>query len=120
MTAERGVPEPGRWHDRSLTPGLAAWLVQRVTSLVLLVVVPVKVLSGWAMAGELSWGTWFANLHTNRVLDIVVIAAVAYHALFGLRALLIDAGFVDFARRATIPLGVIGGVITGWAVVLVQ
>lgn len=97
-----------------MTAGVAAWIIQRVSAVVLLFGVPLKVVSGWATTGEVSWGSWLAGLHTNAAIDVAVVGAVAFHALFGIRVLLIDSGHVDAAQRLTLPFGVVGVGITGW------
>ena len=98
-----------------MTPGLAAWVIQRFAAVVLLVAVPLKILSGWAVVGKLSWARSLRTIHTNALLDILIISAVTFHALFGVRVLLIDLGRVRAAQVLTIPFGIVGLLITGWA-----
>lgn len=84
----------------------------------LLVLVPMKVISGWAFRGAVPGGDAMTALHTNAAVDVVLIAAIAFHALFGIRTLMIDFGRVRAAQRLTIPFAVLAGAITVWGAVI--
>lgn len=79
------------------TTGVLAWIIQRVTAVLLLVLVPLKVFSGWAFVNR--GPAWLAGLHVNTLLDSVLIASVVWHALFGLRTLLLEFGFARMADK---------------------
>ena len=44
------------------------------------------------------------GIHTNGLIDVALIAAIAFHATFGIRAMLIDIGWVGAAQRLTVPM----------------
>ena len=114
MTGGSSIRGGTRWRDRRPTLGAAVWVVQRVASVLLLVLVPLKVISGWAFKGAVPGGDVMSALHTNGAVDVVLIAAVAFHALFGIRTLMIDFGRVRAAERLTIPFALFATVITVW------
>ena len=107
-----------RWRDRRPTLGAVVWVVQRISSVLLLVLVPLKVISGWAFRGAMPGEDVMSAIHTSGAIDVVLIAAVAFHAFFGIRTLMIDFGRVRAAERLTIPFAVFATVITVWGAVI--
>ena len=96
-----------RWRDRRPTAGSVAWIVQRFGALILLVLVPLKVVSGWAFRSDIPGRAFLLEVHTNGLIDVLLIGAVAFHAAFGIRAMLIDMGWVHAARRLTVPMALV-------------
>lgn len=82
--------------SRSLTCGAWAWIVQRITSIALLVLVPLKILSGYAAVGKIG-SPGLAALHGHVGLDFVIMAALTCHAFYGLRVILIEHGMASKA-----------------------
>lgn len=104
-----------RVFDR-VTSGFIVWLVLRAAAIALLVLVPLKVWSGWAfMRGG---PAWLARLHVDPWLDVLLIAAVAFHGLFGLRTLLIEIGLVGVARGLAVAATVVAAALTLLAIAL--
>lgn len=103
-----------RWSGRRPTRGAVTWVVQRVTSLLLLILVPLKLISGWAFRGAMPGREALSMIHTSGALDVVLIAAVAFHAVFGIRTIMIDAGWVRAADLLTIPFAVTAAALTVW------
>ena len=114
MTGEDPGTLRARRTDRRPTRGAVAWVVQRVASVLLLVLVPLKVVSGWAFRGSVPGGDLMTAIHTNGAVDVVLIAAVAFHAMFGIRTIMIDLGWVRVADRLTIPFAVLAAALTAW------
>lgn len=67
------------------------WLFHRISGFILLVLVGIKILSGYGLTGELNFprSDFF---HTNGVIDIFIIFLFIFHSLYGVRTLLIDMG----------------------------
>lgn len=78
--------------------GYISWMVQRITALVLLIFLPLKIYSGYAMAGKLPGIGVLSTLHLNAFLDAGLIFALIFHALYGIRVILIDIGLVKDNR----------------------
>ena len=91
--------------------GYISWLVQRITALLLLVLLPIKIYSGYAMAGKLPGIGVLSTLHLNVFLDAGLIFALIFHALYGFRVILIDVGFVKDNRNVFKLFTIIGSIL---------
>jgi succinate dehydrogenase/fumarate reductase cytochrome b subunit len=60
----------------------------------LLILVGLKILSGYSLVGRIQGVSWLSNLHMNRTLDLLLLFVFIFHALYGLRLFLIDFGMV--------------------------
>lgn len=76
--------------------GTLAWLAQRISALALFVLLPIKIYSGYGAVGKVPWFglEQSLTLHINAVLDLALIFFLLVHALYGLRVILIDIGFI--------------------------
>jgi succinate dehydrogenase/fumarate reductase cytochrome b subunit len=70
----------------------------RFSGPVLLILVGLKILSGYALVGRLNGIPWLPGLHENRTLDILLLLLFIFHAFYGLRLFLIDLGMVKRER----------------------
>jgi succinate dehydrogenase/fumarate reductase cytochrome b subunit len=66
----------------------------RFSGPLLLILVGLKILSGYVLVGRIQGASWLSNLHINRTLDLVLLFVFVFHALYGLRLFLIDLGMV--------------------------
>lgn len=66
----------------------------RFSGPLLLVLVGLKILSGYVLVGRIQGASWLSNLHINRTLDLLLLFVFIFHALYGLRLFLIDLGMV--------------------------
>jgi succinate dehydrogenase/fumarate reductase cytochrome b subunit len=66
----------------------------RFSGPLLLILVGIKILSGYSLVGRIQGISWLANLHLNKTLDILLLFIFIFHALYGLRLFLIDLGMV--------------------------
>jgi len=64
----------------------------RFSGPLLLLLVGLKILSGYAVVGKMGEASWLSGLHQNRALDILLLFLFIFHALYGLRLFLIDLG----------------------------
>lgn len=64
----------------------------RFSGPVLLILVGVKILSGYALVGRINEVFWLSRLHENQALDSLLLFTFVFHALYGLRLFLIDLG----------------------------
>jgi succinate dehydrogenase/fumarate reductase cytochrome b subunit len=88
---------------RRLSTGAVAWVVQRATAWLLTVLVPVQVWSGLAAVGKLPGGPLLRRLHVAPWWDGLLVFAVAFHLLYGVRVMLVELGA---ARWADLLFGV--------------
>jgi succinate dehydrogenase/fumarate reductase cytochrome b subunit len=66
----------------------------RFSGPLLLILVGLKILSGYALIGKIEGTSWLSNLHQNRGLDLFLLFLFIFHALYGLRLFLVDLGMV--------------------------
>lgn len=68
------------------------WVFHRVTGLLLIASLTVKFLTSFFLMTKNQKPNWALLLHTNPLIDTVLIISVVYHALYGLRTVIIDLG----------------------------
>jgi succinate dehydrogenase/fumarate reductase cytochrome b subunit len=66
----------------------------RFSGPLLLLLLALKILSGYALVGGIESGPWLVGLHQNRTLDLALLFLLIFHAFYGLRLFLIDLGLV--------------------------
>jgi succinate dehydrogenase/fumarate reductase cytochrome b subunit len=70
----------------------------RFSGPLLLILVGVKIMSGYALVGKIAGVSWLSNLHQNRAFDIVLLFLFIFHAFYGLRLFLIDLGMIKYEQ----------------------
>jgi len=68
------------------------WIFHRVSGLLLIVLLAVKFLTSFFLMTKGQKPDWALLLHTNPLTDTFLIVAGVYHALYGLRTVIIDLG----------------------------
>jgi succinate dehydrogenase cytochrome b556 subunit len=101
--------------------GMWAWLFQRITAVLLIVCLAIHLtLTHIANIGELNMDNIGARLanHGLTAVDIILLAAAIYHALNGLRMVLMDYWFTSRTRALwlTVGLWVVGLVFLGYGI----
>jgi len=66
----------------------------RFSGPLLLILVGLKILSGYAATGKIGGPSWLSALHMNQTFDFFLLFLVIFHAFYGLRLFLIDLGMV--------------------------
>jgi succinate dehydrogenase/fumarate reductase cytochrome b subunit len=66
----------------------------RFSGPLLLILVGLKILSGYSVVGKIQGISWLTDLHLNKTLDLLLLFVFIFHALYGLRLFLIDFGMV--------------------------
>ena len=70
------------------------YYIVRFSGPLLLILVGLKILSGYSLVGRIRGVSWLSNLHIDRTLDLLLLFVFIFHALYGLRLFLIDFGMV--------------------------
>jgi succinate dehydrogenase/fumarate reductase cytochrome b subunit len=68
------------------------WIFHRLSGLVLILLLGVKFLTSFFLMTKGQKPDWALLLHTNPLTDSFLIVAGVYHALYGLRTVIIDLG----------------------------
>ena len=66
----------------------------RFSGPLLLILVGLKIVSGYALVGRITGVSWLSGLHQNRAFDILLLFLFIFHAFYGLRLFLIDLGMM--------------------------
>ena len=66
----------------------------RFTGPLLLLLVGLKIISGFALVGRMNGIPWLSGLHQNGILDVLLLFVFIFHAFYGLRLFLVDLGMV--------------------------
>ena len=66
----------------------------RFSGPLLLLLVGLKILSGYTLVGKIEGGSWLSGLHQNKTFDFILLFLFIFHALYGIRLFLIDLGMV--------------------------
>src|SRR5437667_99163 len=92
--------------------GTWAWLFQRISAIILFLLIPLKIYSGWGARGKVPYflpGSSKA-LHYNSTLDVLLLLFFLLHGFYGLRVILIDLGVMRedsfFWRTLGLALGI--------------
>ena len=71
------------------------WVFHRVSGLLLIVLLSLKFFTSFFLMTKDQKPDWALVLHTNKLTDSLLIVLVVFHALYGLRTVIMDMG----ARR---------------------
>ena len=66
----------------------------RFSGPLLLILVGLKIVSGYALVGRITGVSWLSGLHQNPAFDILLLFLFIFHAFYGLRLFLIDLGMM--------------------------
>lgn len=69
------------------------WVVHRLTGLLMILFLGTKFLTSFFLMTRDKKPDWTLALHTSPVIDVILIICVVYHALYGLRTVIMDMGF---------------------------
>lgn len=68
------------------------WIFHRISGLLLIALLSFKFLTSFFLMTKQQKPDWALVLHTNPLIDTLLIITVVYHALYGLRTVIIDLG----------------------------
>jgi succinate dehydrogenase/fumarate reductase cytochrome b subunit len=66
----------------------------RFSGPLLLILVGLKILSGYSLVGKIHAASWLSSLHFSKALDLPLLFLFIFHALYGLRLFLVDSGMM--------------------------
>jgi succinate dehydrogenase/fumarate reductase cytochrome b subunit len=68
------------------------WIFHRISGLLLILLLGVKILTAFFLMTRGKKPDWALVLHTNPLIDALLIVLLVYHALYGLRTVVLDLG----------------------------
>lgn len=93
------------------------WLFHRITGLVLIVTLSMKLFTSFFLMTKQQKPDWALVLHTNPLIDLLLLVSVIFHALYGLRTIIIDLG-VRKEKRLFWIFTILGAILSAALVVL--
>lgn len=68
------------------------WIFHRISGLLLILLLGLKLLTSFFLMTKAQKPDWALVLHTNPLSDSLLIVLIVFHALYGLRTVIIDLG----------------------------
>ncbi len=68
------------------------WVFHRLSGLLLILLLGVKFLTSFFLMTRHGKPDWALALHTNSLIDALLIVCIVHHALYGLRTVILDLG----------------------------
>jgi succinate dehydrogenase/fumarate reductase cytochrome b subunit len=69
------------------------WLFHRISGVALIVLIGIKILSGYFLFTKEQKPDWALSLHRQPTLDVLLLVLFTFHSAYGLRTILIDFGW---------------------------
>jgi len=71
------------------------WIVHRISGAILIVLIVFKIITGYGIIEKFGKQhiEFYRALHKNKFSDVLLFLLFTYHAIYGLRTMLIDLGF---------------------------
>lgn len=68
------------------------WVFHRISGLLLILLLGIKFITAFFLMTKGQKPDWALVLHTNPIVDVLLIVGVVSHALYGLRTIIVDLG----------------------------
>jgi succinate dehydrogenase/fumarate reductase cytochrome b subunit len=69
------------------------WLFHRISGLTLIVLIGIKILTGYFLLPKYNRPDWALSLHRHPVIDVLIIVLFTFHSIYGIRTVIIDFGY---------------------------
>lgn len=69
------------------------WLFHRISGLTLIVLIGIKILTGFYLLPKEGRPDWALSLHRHPVIDVLIVVLFTFHSIYGIRTVIIDFGF---------------------------
>ncbi len=88
------------WYCSELARGSAMfiWFFHRISGIALVVLVGIKILTGYFLFGQDKKPDWALSLHRQPVLDVLILVLFTFHSIYGIRTIIMDFGFRNERR----------------------
>jgi len=74
------------------------WLFHRISGVSLIVLFGVKILTSFFLFTKDSKPDWALSLHSQPVLDVLILILFTFHSIYGLRTIIMDFGYRNEKR----------------------
>ncbi len=69
------------------------WLFHRISGATLIVLIGIKILTGYFLLPKDNRPDWALSLHRNPVIDVLILILFTFHSIYGIRTIIIDFGY---------------------------
>ncbi len=69
------------------------WLFHRISGATLIVLIGIKILTGYFLLPKDNRPDWALSLHRHPVIDILILILFTFHSIYGIRTIIIDFGY---------------------------
>ena len=69
------------------------WLFHRISGATLIVLIGIKILTGYFLLPKDNRPDWALSLHRHPVIDVLILILFTFHSIYGIRTIIIDLGF---------------------------
>ncbi|MBN1381220.1 MAG: hypothetical protein JXA41_06070 [Deltaproteobacteria bacterium] len=69
------------------------WLFHRISGAALIILFGIKILTSFFLFELDQKPDWALSLHRNPIIDVLILVLFTFHALYGLRTIIIDFGY---------------------------
>ena len=69
------------------------WLFHRISGATLIVLIGIKILTGYFLLPKDNRPDWALSLHRNPVIDVLILILFTFHSIYGIRTVIIDFGY---------------------------
>ena len=69
------------------------WLFHRISGATLIVLIGIKILTGYFLRPKEGRPDWALSLHRHPVIDVLILILFTFHSIYGIRTIIIDLGY---------------------------
>ena len=69
------------------------WLFHRISGATLIVLIGIKIVTGYFLLPKDNRPDWALSLHRNPVIDVLILILFTFHSIYGIRTIIIDLGY---------------------------
>ena len=69
------------------------WLFHRISGATLIILIGIKILTGYFLLPKDNRPDWALSLHRHPVIDILILILFTFHSIYGVRTIIIDFGY---------------------------
>ena len=69
------------------------WLFHRISCATLIILIGIKILTGYFLLPKDNRPDWALSLHRHPVIDVLILILFTFHCIYGIRTIIIDFGY---------------------------
>lgn len=69
------------------------WLFHRISGATLIVLIGIKIFTGYFLRVKEGRPDWALSLHRHPVIDVLILVLFTFHSIYGIRTIIVDLGY---------------------------